>query len=1065
MQWLARVSVLRPVFAAVLILSLCVAGLFSYKQLGLEQMPNIDSPNITVTTNLTGASAEEMDTSVTEEIEKQVNTIAGVDSISSTSSQGISNVSISFVQEKDSNTAFQEVQAKVNLAAPSLPRDAETPTVQKFSGSSSPVINFTLTASNASIRELSEYADKTLRPQVESVSGVGQASIVGGRLRQINITLDPYRLRSYNITAVDVRNALQSQNVEAPAGSLDQGKRRLTLQLQGRYQSIDTLKTLVITSHDGQPLYLRDVADVTDSEEEPLSVARFNGKTTVLVQVQKQSGTNTVSVVNGVKERLADLAKTMPKGYTTQVTLDQSTFIEASVHTLQEHLILGSVLAAIVVLIFLWDWRATVISSLAIPASIIATFALMWARGFTLNTITMLALTLSVGIVIDDAILVLENIYRFLKEKNLSPSEAAIEGTREIGLAVLATTLSLVAIFLPVAFVSGILGQVLTPFGLTMGFAIMVSMLVAFTLTPMLASRWLRPTSATTEAPSKTAPLPSAAATSEPGETADKRGLFHRIEVAYWHLLRWALHHRWVVVVACIVTFLSIVPTGALVNKEFLTSDDQSQFQVSVKAPVGTSLTETGNLLEQVATDIRTNLPDIRYTVVTVGSDTQGTANEGEISVRTNEIGHRKSNQTVFQMMENARKKILPKYPKDLTITISAPSAFGGGGAMPNVQYIISGPDIATLAKASDDLLVLIKKAPGVSDVSTSSSTGNPQATIVINRAAAADLGVSAADLSSTVQIVAAGLTASSYEEGGRRYDINLRAAPQYRNSTDALSLFTVPSTKSGLSAVTLDQVSHIQESTAPASIKRYARTRQVTISVNTAPGVSQQSVQDSVDKAYKSLNLGDQYTGQFGGLSKEMGKIFSSFATAIALSFIFVYLILAAQFESWVHPVTILLSLPLSVPFALLSLLVTGGSLNLNSMLGLLVLFGVVKKNSILQVDHANQLREAGQEREQALLNASRDRLRPILMTTVAFVAGMLPMTLATGIGASSNRSVGALIIGGQTLSLLLSLIATPVLYTLMDDLTISSGRLRKRIFNGRAKQSPSTSQDETKQ
>ncbi|MBB6054021.1 HAE1 family hydrophobic/amphiphilic exporter-1 [Armatimonas rosea] len=985
---------------------------------------------MSITTRMAGASSEEMDSSVTEQIEKQINTISGVDTVSSVSSEGISIVTVQFSLEKDSAVAFQEVQAKVNLALPSLPSSADQPTIQKMAPDSTPVLTFTLTAPGESIRNLTEYADKTLRPQIESVSGVGQATISGGQLRQINITLDPYRLRAYGLTALSVRNALSQQNVEAPGGSLDQGNTHISLQTEGRYRSIEALKSLVVARQDSQPIYLSDLATVTDGEKEASSIARLNGQSTILVQVQKQSGTNTVAVVDQIKERLESVKHLMPAGYSVQITQDQSIFINASVHTLEEHLVLGSLLAALVVLFFLRDWRSTIIAALAIPASIIATFLLMWAKGFTLNTITMLALTLSVGIVIDDAILVLENIVRFIHEKGMSPKEASIAATKEIGLAVLATTLSLVAIFLPVAFMSGIVGRVLTSFGLTMAFAILVSMLVAFTLTPMLTSRWLK-----------------AGGTTKKSHALNKNGLAHRIETKYAQLIHWALHHRPVVVIVCIATFLTSVPLIGLVNKEFLSSDDQSQFQVSIQAPTGTSLKATGELLNQVAEDIRKRIPDVRYAVVTVGSDSQGSANKGEIAVRINEIGQRKSKKSAFDIIDQVRKEIVPKYPKDLTITVSAPSAFGGGGAMPAIQYVLTGPDLKVLQKAADDLIAKAKQIPSVTDVSSSSSSGNPSAKIVIDRAKAADLGVSATDLASVVQIVAAGQTVSSYEEGGRRYDISARAQERYRTRVKDLNLFLVPSSKPEGSPVTLDQVTTVEESTAPAAINRLSRSRQVTLSINIKQGASQQDVLNQVDQAYKALHLGDQYQGQPGGMSKELGKTFVAFGTAVALSFIFIYLILAAQFESWVHPFTILVSLPLSVPFGLLALVVTGGSLNLNSLLGLLVLFGVVKKNSILQVDHANQLRAEGLQREDAIVQASQDRLRPILMTTIAFVAGMIPLVISTGVGSTTNRSVGYLIMGGQTLSLLLTLVATPVIYSLMDDLTQSVARLKARL------------------
>jgi len=1067
MQWLAKISVKRPVFAAVIILALCVTGVYAFFQLGVEQNPNVDSPTISVSTTYKGASAEEMDTAVTEQIEKQVNTISGIDNISSVSSEGISTVTVTFNLEKSSDVAFSEVQAKVNLALPGLPQGINQPSVQKFALDSAPVFDFTLTAPNESIRNLSEYADKTLRPQVESISGVGQASIVGGQLRQINVQLDPVRLRAYNLTTVAVRNALSNQNVNLPGGTMEHGATRVSVRTEGRFSSVEALKSLVVANIGGHSVLLRDVAQVQDGQQDATSIARVNGKPSVLIQVSKQSGANTVAVIAKVKERLAELMPRLPTGYTIQITSDKSVFINASVKTVEEHLLLGSLLAAVVVLVFLKDWRSTLISSLAIPASIVATFTFMWAMGFTLNTITLLALTLCVGIVIDDAILVLENIFRFIREKNMAPVEAAIEATNEIGLAVLATTLSLIAIFLPVGFMSGILGRFMSSFGLTMAFAIFISLIVAFTLTPMLGSRWLSRTNGNNNSarngnrPEKRGAVddihaeqsqdhPDSSAQSghgeaEPAIEADKTGLYHALETAYWRLLRWSLHHRWLIILLCILTFLSSIPLYLRVNKEFLPSDDQSEFVVSVRAPEGYSLMATSDLLEQIAATIR-RLPDIKYTVVTVGSDSQSTANSGSIDVRMHEIADRKGRDDEFTMIERVRSEVLARYPKDLRTTVSAASPFGSG-SMPSVSYVITGPDINVLDEASAKLVEAAKKIPGVADVDSSATGGNPELRLNIRRQTASDLGVSANDIATTAQIVVAGLKASDYAEGGRLYDINLRADPQYREGRQDLSLFTVPSTKTGLSAAPFDQVVSYADSTGSSTINRYARQRQVTLSINTAPGASQQTVQDAVDRAYKQLNLGPQYTGQFGSFSKEMGKAFVSFGIVLVLAFTFIYLILAAQFESWIHPFTILVSLPLSVPFGLLSLLITGGSINLYSMLGILVLFGVVKKNSILQVDHANQLRARGIERTEAVLRSSRDRLRPILMTTIAFVAGMLPLAFARGIGATTSHSAGDIIIGGQTLSLLLTLVATPVVYTLADDFMQAIARAKARL------------------
>ncbi|HVK04686.1 MAG TPA: efflux RND transporter permease subunit, partial [Armatimonadaceae bacterium] len=1077
MQALARISVLRPVFATVLILALVVVGLFSIPRLGLDRFPNIDFPAVAITTTLPGATPEEMDTEVTEQIEKQVGSVAGIDLISSSSSEGVSVVTVQFTLETNGDVAAQEVRSKIDLAIPNLPEDAERPIVQKFSGDSAPILNFTLAGANASIRDLTEYADKTLRPQLESLNGVGQVRITGGRFRQINVLIDPNKLRSFGLTPVDVRNAIVTGNLQVPGGSVEQGDRRISIRTQGRATSLNELRALVVRYKDGRTVRLADVAYLEDGETEATSSANVNGEPAVLLQVVKQSGANSVAVIDSIKAKLAELAPTLPAGYSTTVTSDQSVFTKAAVHAVQEHLIMGSILASVVVLVFLWNWRTTLISALAIPSSIIATFALIYARGFTLNVITLLALTLAVGIVIDDAIIVIENIYKFIEEKGMSPREAAIEGTKEIGLAVLATTLSLVAVFLPVAFMTGIVGRFLNSFGITMAFAIVVSLLVAFTLTPMLSARWLKaPKEAlrsvargegfrgsvlperngrdAASAASGTGPDPAAQAHRDDhgGDGGGHHGEKKRkhfldpVDRLYHAVLAWSLRHRWVVVIVTVLVFVSTAPLGMAVNKNFLPDEDESQFIVSVRASEDRTLEATERLLNQIAVDLRA-LPEVKDTIVTVGSDRQQTLNKGEILVRMNEVADRKTDTTQFDLMDRARKEILPRYPRDLRTLVAPPSAFGGG-AQAGLQYVITGPDIATLSKAADKVVAQLKKTPGVADPDTSLIVGKPELGVTIDRDRAGDFGVGIADIASTLRVLVAGDNISSFNEGGRRYDINLRALPQFRNRQENLELFTVPSTKRDAEPVPLDQVVRFQEGTAPSVVERFSRARSVTVSANLLPGFSQQTVNEVITKAFEEQDLGPAYAGQFSGQSRELGRTFSAFGVAFLLSIVFMYLILAAQFESWLHPITILMSLPLTVPFALLSLLMTGGSLNIYSMLGILVLFGIVKKNSILQVDHANGLRERGLPRDEAVLQASRDRLRPILMTTVAFVAGMLPLVVSSGVGAGTNRATGGVIIFGQILSLGLTLVATPVYYTLFDDIVVGFRKLKDRVF-----------------
>src|SRR6187200_62623 len=491
MQWLASISVKRPVFATVIILSLTVIGAFSFGRLGLDRFPKVDFPTVVVTTRLPGGAPEEVETEITDKIEEAVNTISGIDELRSSSSEGVSQVIIAFLLEKNADIAAQEVRDRVNRVLPLLPKTIEQPTVEKFDPDSAPVLTLSVSA-NKPIRDITEYADKKLRRQLENVSGVGQVVVSGGRSRQINLWLDPARLQAYNLTVTDVSRALQTQNAEIPGGRVEQGATALTLRTRGRVGTVQEFGDVVVHQREGHPIMLRDVAAIEDSMADATTKANLNNEPTVLLTVRRQSGTNTVQVVEAVKERLAEITPLVPAGYNIRVVRDLSEFIKASIRSVEEHLVVGSILAAAVVLIFLWNWRSTIIAAVAIPTSIIATFGLIWYQGFTLNSMTLLALTLSVGIVIDDAIVVLENIYRFVEEKGRPPIQAAVEATREIGLAVMATTLSLIAIFVPVGFMGGIVGRFMTSFGFTMSFAILVSLLVSFTLTPMMAARWIK---------------------------------------------------------------------------------------------------------------------------------------------------------------------------------------------------------------------------------------------------------------------------------------------------------------------------------------------------------------------------------------------------------------------------------------------------------------------------------------------------------------------------------------------------------------------------------------------
>lgn len=1077
MQWLAEVCVRRPVFTWVLMLALVVFGLASLRGLGVDRFPKIDFPAVVVTTVLPGASPEQIETEVTEPIEEQLNSIAGLDELTSQSYEGFSVVFARFVLEKEVSEASEEVRDRVSRVISDLPEGVRQPRIERMDPDAAPVM-FVAVRSSRSPLEITDFADRVIRRRIESLPGVGGIVINGGRDREVHVTVDPERLSALGLTARDVQRALASENVEIPGGDVQQGERTLQLRVAGRIKSPEEFALIAITERDGHVIRVSDVATVEDTGADPESVATINGEEVVVLAVRKQSGANTVAVVEALRERIAEIQETLPPSYSLEIVRDESEFISNSIHAVQEHLIVGGVLAALVVLVFMRNGRATVIAALAIPTSIIATFSLIAALDLTLNMITLLGLTLSVGIVIDDAIVVLENIGRFIEEKGYPPRLAAVVATKEIGLAVLATSLSLVAVFLPIAFMTGIIGRFMSSFGFTMSFAILVSLFVSFTLTPMLCARWMKDPRA--EQRRLGAVLPPAGhvhedtsndllAIDDPapesrrveraqysawikGErtVADVPGhisgheeggwIYRMLERGYLVLLAWSMRYRWVIGIVLVGALASMGPLVALVPKNFLPLEDESRFEVVVRAPEGTSLAQTQLISERMARAVRA-LPTVETTVLTVGApagDLSGRgANQASLYVSMIPASERETSQadTIVHLRDNV---LPPVTPEGVTVIVTPIEAFGASGqqAAP-VQYIISGPNIQKLDEYTKTMLERAREIPGVGEASTNLITGRPAYVVSVDRRRAADLGVTVSDVANALQLMVGGVDVTDYSEAGERYDVQVRARSAARSRPEQIAQISVP-TITG-QTVRLADVATIVETTGPAAISHFGRQRQSTIFINPLPDSSEQAIIEGLEQIRRDLNMDPGYSGTIYGRSRELGRALESFLLAVTLSFTFMYLVLAAQFESWLHPVTILASLPLTLPFAIFSVYILGQSLNIYSMLGILVLFGIVKKNSILQIDHMRELRRRGLSRADAVMVGNRDRLRPILMTTIAFVAGMVPLLVSSGAGSGTNRAMGSVIAGGQSLSLLLTLVATPVIFSWLDDVVHS--------------------------
>ncbi len=1031
-MWLADTSVKRPVFATMVIMALVVLGAVSYPEIGVDLFPKVDYPLVTISTHLNGASPEVIDVDITDKIEGTVNTINGVKTITSSSTEGDSRITVEFVLERDIDLAVQDVREKVALIRNKLPQDIDEPRIAKVDPDATAVMWLNL-AGQKTIRELSTYVDEVLKEKLQRINGVGDIQLFGLQLRQVRVWLDSGKLQAYGISANDVMSALQRQNVELPGGRIESLSKEYTIKVKGEFLNVPDFHDLVIAYDRGAPVRLRDVGRVEDGMEERRTIARFNGVPAVTMGVQKQSGTNTVAVVDAVKAEIDKINKTLPPGMTLNIAIDQSVFIRRSIEEVQKHLILGSIFAVLAVFIFLGNFRTTLISAVALPISIIATFALIRAFGFTFNNMTMLALTLSVGLLIDDAIIVIENIYRHVEE-GMAPREAATFATTEIGLAVMATTFAIVAIFLPVAFMKGMIGRFFLQFALTVVFSILVSLLVSFTLTPMMASIFLKPV-----ALKRGGPDGASASTKfwqRPGQWFN-RG-YKKLEAGYRHVLAFSLDHRAMMLVGAVLLFAGSLYMTKYLGKEFTPPEDQGQFIVRLEAPIDYSV-EKADELFRPAEEIVRNMPEVRAVLYRLGIG--GSINRAILM--TSLIPKSERKKTQMDLKKEIREK-LRRFP-GLKVSAEDFSMIGGGQRQVPIQYSVRGLDLTAIQDYTRQIAGQFSKIPGVVDVDTSLEMGKPELKVYIDRDKAADLGVDVVTIAQAINLLMSGeteVTKYKDETRGKRYDLRIRLNPEARRDPDDLSRLYVRSRDGRL--VELRNLVRVQEGGGPSVINREDRQRAINLFAS-LEGVPLGAAMESLNGIAAKI-LPPDYLPKYRGQADTMSESFGYLLFAIILGVIMAYMVLAAQFESFVHPFTVLLSMPLSFIGAFGALLVTGNTISIFSFIGLILLMGLVKKNAILLVDYTNVLRERGISRREAILEAGPVRLRPILMTTFAMVFGMFPVAFGMGEGAETRAPMGIAVIGGLLTSLFLTLVVVPAAYDLFDDFQGLFTRRKKR-------------------
>ena len=1030
-MFLTRISVNHPVFATMIMVALLVFGIYSYQRLPIEQIPDIDLPVVAVIQAYPGASPEAVETDLVKPIEDAVNTINGIDTIHSFAQPNQAMVIILFDMDVVSTSAVQDVRDRMATLAGSFPDNAGDPQILRFDPSELPIVSMAVSSDTMTARDITALTDDVIVPRLSTISGVGRATVIGGVDRQIDIHIDPDRLNAFNIGVSQVIAAIRQENQDMPAGSIKEGRLDQSLQIEGRLGRIDEFGDIIVGRLGGQPVRLSDVATIQAGQSDVTSLALLDGERALAINVVKTQGANTVGVARDIRHTIAELqAGDLPGDVHIKIVRDNAKPVEQSFQSVQSMLIEGAVLAVFIVFIFLNSWRSTVITGLTLPISIIGSMVALHFLGFTLNMMTLMALSLAVGLLIDDAIVVRENIMRHL-HMGKSHRQAALDGTNEIGLAVLATTLSIVAVFLPVAFMDGILGRFFLQFGVTVSVAVLISLFVAFTLDPMLSSVWYDPDA---DPNRKRGPI---------GWTVQRFDLFFDwVREGYRGLLRWSLKHRKTTLAVAVAAFFGSFALLPLVGVEFVPAVDNSELQVDVKSPDGSSLDYTTSKIEQVDAVLK-RFPEVASTYATISSTTAVSGNGQNESTLI---------ATLVPPEERART------PKDLTEPVRAAlrqipgiefnvGAAGGLGSVSSpIEINLYGDDFDTLARISGQLMDELKKIDGIVDVESSFNTAQPVLAVRVDREAASDLGVSVAQIGSTLSPMLGGQEVTDWTApDGKNFTIVVRLPEWARNDVAALN--DLPISQSGATGSTgivrLDQVAEIVQSTGPSQINRIDLSRQITVSANLS-GVNLGDVTARIQAAIDKLNVPTGYRVTMGGDTEQLADTTSAAGSALLLAVVFIYLVLASQFGSFLQPVAIMFALPLALIGVMVGLLIGGSTLNMYSAIGFIMLMGLVVKNAILLVDNANQHVAAGENLFDALVAAGVVRFRPIIMTTMAMIFGMMPLALSLHEGSGQNAPMAHAVIGGLVSSTILTLVVVPVALTYID----SFGRFVRRFL-----------------